>query len=310
MNNLDFHKPVMLNEVIENLAPKKGGIYLDGTFGAGGYSRAILESAKCKLYAIDRDESAKKFAKKLEEKFGENFVFLRGNFSDSQKLLAKENVTELDGMVFDIGVSSMQFDDKERGFSFDSDAKLDMRMDQASGISAYEVVNETSEEELAKIIKEFGEEPKAKIIAKRIVAARKTKPITSCRELADIPRSLYAGYLKTDPATRTFQALRIFVNQELEELKSALASSVHLLKQGGRLVVVSFHSLEDSIVKNFLKKEAGLDKTFSRYQPISSEEKTHKNFHVITKSAISPTKEEVAANPRARSAKMRVAVKL
>ncbi len=310
MNNLDFHKPVMLNEVIENLAPKKGEIYLDGTFGAGGYSGAILDSADCKLYAIDRDESAKKFAEKLQKKFAEKFVFIHGKFSDSEKLLAEKNVTKLDGMVFDIGVSSMQFDDKSRGFSFDSDAKLDMRMDQASVLSAYEVVNEASEEDLAKIIKEFGEEPKAKRIARKIVEARKSKPITSCRDLADISRSLYAGYHKTDPATRTFQALRIFVNQELEELKSALASSVTLLKQGGRLIVVSFHSLEDGIVKNFLKKEAGLDQTFSRYQPVSTAEKSVKNFHVITKSAISPTKEEIAANPRARSAKMRVAIRL
>ncbi len=310
MTNYEFHKPVMLQEVLKNLTPKKGEIYLDGTFGAGGYSRAILESENCKLYAIDRDETAKKFAKNLEEKFGNRFVFLRGKFSESEKLLAEKNVAELDGMVFDIGVSSMQFDDKSRGFSFDSDAKLDMRMDQSSYPSAFEIVNEASEEELARIIKEFGEEPKARQIAKKIIAARAAKPITSCRDLAEIVRSLYFGYSKTDAATRTFQALRIFVNQELDELKAALASSVTLLKKGGRLVVVSFHSLEDQIVKNFLKKEAGLDQTFSRYQPVNSQEKSHKNFHVITKSAISPSKEEVAMNPRARSAKMRVAVKL
>lgn len=310
MNNLEFHKPVLIDEVIANLKPKKGEVYLDGTFGAGGYSKAILESANCHLYAIDRDEDAKKFAEKLEKKFPKNFTFLRGKFSDSEKLLAEKNVTELDGMVFDIGVSSMQFDDKSRGFSFDSDAKLDMRMDQKAALSAYEVVNEASEEELAKIIKEFGEEPKAKKIAQKIIAARAVKPITSCRDLAEIVRSLYFGYSKTDPATRTFQALRIFVNAELDELKGALASSVTLLKKGGRLIVVSFHSLEDQIVKNFLKKEAGLDQTFSRYQPEISQEKSVKNFHVITKSAISPTKEEVAANPRARSARMRVAIKM
>lgn len=310
MNNLDFHKPVMLNEVLENLAVKNGETYLDGTFGAGGYSSAILEAADCMLYAIDRDESAKKFAAKLEKNFPKNFKFLRGNFSNSVELLAEENVTELDGMVFDIGVSSMQFDDKERGFSFDSDAKLDMRMDQNSYPSAYEVVNEASEEELASIIKNFGEEPKAKLIAKRIIAARAAKPITSCRDLANIVRSLYVGYSKTDSATRTFQAFRIFVNSELDELKAALASSLTLLKKGGRLVVVSFHSLEDGIVKAFLKKEAGLDQTFSRYQPVTSANESPKNFHLLTKSAISPSKEEVAANPRARSAKMRVAIRL
>lgn len=310
MNNLDFHKPVLIEEMLKALDPKAGEVYLDATFGAGGYSKAILNSAKCTVYAIDRDESAKKFSSILEKNFGENFIFLRGKFSDSVKLLAEKNVTKLDGMVFDIGVSSMQFDDKSRGFSFDSDARLDMRMDQENSLSAFEVVNEMPEEELAKIIKEFGEEPKAKQIAKKIIAARKSSPITSCRDLAEIVRSLYFGYSKTDPATRTFQALRIFVNQELDELKLALASSVTLLKKGGRLVVVSFHSLEDSIVKNFLKKEAGLDQTFSRYQPQSVAEKSVKNFHVITKSAISPSKEEVIANQRSRSSKMRVAIKL
>lgn len=310
MNNLDFHKPVLINEVIKSLAPKKGETYLDGTFGAGGYSSAILESAPCKLYAIDRDESAKKFAAKLEKNFPKNFTFLRGKFSDCEKLLAEKNVTELDGMVFDIGVSSMQFDEMERGFSFDSDAKLDMRMDQEAPLSAYEVVNEAPEEQLAQIIKEFGEEPQARKIARKIVEGRKAKPITSCRDLADIVRSLYVGYHKTDPATRTFQALRIFVNEELEELKLALASSVTLLKKGGRLVVVSFHSLEDQIVKKFLKEEAGLNQVVSRYQPEIAQDKIHKNFQILTKSAISPSKEEVAANPRARSAKMRVAIRI
>jgi len=310
MNNLDFHKPVLLQEMLKNLAPKDGEVYFDGTFGAGGYSQAILQSANCAVYAVDRDESAQNFAENLQKKFPKNFTFLRGKFSESIKLLAEKNVTELDGMVFDIGVSSMQFDDKSRGFSFDSDAKLDMRMDQQNPLSAFEVVNEMDEEELAQIIKEFGEEPKAKKIARKIIEARKSQPVTSCRDLANIVRSLYFGYFKTDPATRTFQALRIFVNQELEELKMALASSLTLLKKDGRLVVVSFHSLEDSIVKSFLKKEGGLDQAFSRYQPEFIQTKIHKNFHVITKSAIAPAQEEIAENIRARSAKMRVAVKI
>jgi 16S rRNA (cytosine1402-N4)-methyltransferase len=304
------HQPVLLKEVIANLKPEKDGSYLDGTFGAGGYSRAILEAVQCNLFAIDRDESAKKFAEKLTKNFPDNFVFLSGKFSESERLLNEQNAPKLDGMVFDIGVSSMQLDDRSRGFSFDSEAKLDMRMDQNSFPSAFEVVNESSEKELAQIIKEFGDEPKARQIAKKIIAARAVKPITTCQELAQIVRSLYYGYSKTDPSTRTFQALRIFVNQELEELKAALASSLTLLKKGGRLVVVSFHSLEDSIVKNFLKEESGLSQTFSRYQPISEQQNSSKNFHVLTKSAISPTAEEIAANPRARSAKMRVAVRI
>ncbi len=304
------HQPVLLKEVIANLKPEKDGTYLDGTFGAGGYSRAILEAVQCNLFAIDRDESAKKFAEKLTKNFPDHFVFLSGKFSESERLLNEQNAPKLDGMVFDIGVSSMQLDDRSRGFSFDSEAKLDMRMDQNSFPSAFEVVNESSEKELAQIIKEFGDEPKARQIAKKIIAARAVKPITTCQELAQIVRSLYYGYSKTDPSTRTFQALRIFVNQEFEELKAALASSLTLLKKGGRLVVVSFHSLEDSIVKNFLKEESGLSQTFSRYQPISEQQNSSKNFHVLTKSAISPTAEEIAANPRARSAKMRVAVRI
>jgi 16S rRNA (cytosine1402-N4)-methyltransferase len=300
----------MLSEVIENLKIKDGETYLDGTFGAGGYSSAILQAANCNLYSIDRDSLAEKFAEKLHKKFPKNFTFLKGNFSKCAELLAEKNVTQLDGMVFDIGVSSMQLDDHARGFSFDSDAKLDMRMDVNSYPSAFEVVNEMSEAELASIIKEFGEEPKARQIAKRIVAARSDKPITSCRDLANIVRSLYFGYSKTDSATRTFQAIRIFVNQELEELTQALHSSIGLLKKGGRLVVVSFHSLEDAIVKNFLKKEAGLDQTFSRYQPISNDQKKSPNFQIITKSAISPSEAEVSENIRARSAKMRVAIRI
>lgn len=310
MNNLDFHKPVLLEEMLENLAPKKGEVYLDATFGAGGYSRAILTKADCKLYAVDRDESAKNFAAILEKDFGKKFTFLRGKFSESAELLAQENVSQLDGMVLDIGVSSMQFDDKERGFSFDSDARLDMRMDQQNELTAFEVVNEFSEGELAQIIKEFGEESKAKLIAKKIVETRKTAPIVSCSDLAKIVRSFYYGYFKTDPATKTFQALRIFVNQELEELKLALASSVTLLKKGGRLVVVSFHSLEDQIVKNFLKKEAGLDQVVSRYSPEIPQTNLVKNFQIVTRSVIAPSEAEIAANPRARSSRMRVAIKL
>jgi 16S rRNA (cytosine1402-N4)-methyltransferase len=310
MSNQEFHQPVMLREVLENLAPRDGETYLDCTFGAGGYSAAILESSRCKLYAIDRDELAQTFAEKLSKKFPENFVFLRGKFSQSRELLAAQNLEKLDGVVLDIGVSSMQLDDRSRGFSFDSDAKLDMRMDQKISLSAYELVNEASEEDLAKIIKEFGEEPKAKKIAYRIVEARKVAPIHSCKDLAKIVHSTYHGYFKTDPATKTFQGLRIFVNQELEELKAALASSLHLLKKGGRLVVVSFHSLEDQIVKNFLKEQSGAALTFSRYQPEISAQDSIKNFSVITKSAISPSEAEVARNPRARSAKLRAAIRI
>jgi 16S rRNA (cytosine1402-N4)-methyltransferase len=289
------HQPVLLKEVIANLKPEKDGTYLDGTFGAGGYSRAILEAVQCNLFAIDRDESAKKFAEKLTKNFPDHFVFLPGKFSESERLLNEQDAPKLDGMVFDIGVSSMQLDDRSRGFSFDSEAKLDMRMDQNSFPSAFEVVNESSEKELAQIIKEFGDEPKARQIAKKIIAARAVKPITTCQDLAQIVRSLYYGYSKTDPSTRTFQALRIFVNQELEELKAALASSLTLLKKGGRLVVVSFHSLEDKIVKDAFKEISTNNDTSNNYG----------SFERINKKVIAPSYKEVRKNPRSRSAKLR-----
>lgn len=304
------HKSVLLNEALQHLQPKAGEVYVDATFGAGGYSRAILQKASCDVYAIDRDASAKKFSAVLGKEFPKNFHFLAGNFSEMESLLNRENINAVDGVVFDLGVSSMQFDEKERGFSFDSDAKLDMRMNQQNQLSAYEVVNNFEESDLAKIIKDFGEEPKAKLIAKKIAEKRRSAPISSCRELADIVRSLYVGYSKTDPATRTFQAIRIFVNQELEEISLGLVAAKNLLKVGGRLVVVSFHSLEDSIVKNFLKKEAGLDKPVSRYQAVLADSKSVNSFKIINKSAIKPSDEEVQENYRARSSKMRVAIKL
>jgi len=310
MNNLDFHKPVLLDEVLDALKPKDGEVYLDCTFGAGGYSKAILEAANCNLYAIDRDDTAQKFAANLTQKFPKNFDFLLGKFSQSQELLAQKGIEKLDGIVLDIGVSSMQLDDKSRGFSFDSDSKLDMRMDQRSPYSAFNLVNEASEEELCDIIKTFGEEKKAKKIAKKIVETRLNNPIYSCKDLADIVRSFYFGYFKTDPATKTFQALRIFINQELEELKTILELSKTLLKKDGRLVVVSFHSLEDAIVKNFFKTQAGLDLAVSRYMPEISNLKSEISFHLLTKSAISPSKKEIESNPRARSAKLRAAIKI
>lgn len=309
LDNLNFHKPVLLQEVIKALDVKDGEVYLDCTFGAGGYSRAILQSANCKLFAIDQDEEAQKFADILKAEFPNNFDFSFGKFSQSKEILKEKEVEKLDGIVLDIGVSSMQLDDKTRGFSFDSSEKLDMRMNRKNSYSAFELVNQAGEEELFEIIKTFGEEKKAKKIAKKIVEKRQEKEIFSCKELADIVRSFYFGYFKTDPATKTFQALRIFINQELEELKSILNASIDLLKKDGRLVVVSFHSLEDSIVKNFLKEEAGIDKTTSRYMPEISNFKQKNNFKIITKSAISASKTEINNNPRARSAKMRIAIK-
>lgn len=304
-----MHVPVLLNEVLDHLQPRDGETYVDATFGAGGYTKAILNSADCKVFAIDRDLNAINLANKVKEEYKDRFEFLRGNFSQVKDLLAAKNVDQIDGIVFDLGVSSMQFDEMERGFSFDSDAKLDMRMDQESSLSAYEVVNELEEVELANMIRDFSDEKFAKRIARKIVNIRRSKPITSCRELADVVRSCYGPkFQKIDPATRTFQAIRIYVNQELTEIANALQEVKQILSKDSRLIVVSFHSLEDAIVKNFLKKEAGIDKSFSRYEPVTASKEA--SFKIVNKSAIKPSEDEVSRNYRARSSKMRVAIKL
>jgi 16S rRNA (cytosine1402-N4)-methyltransferase len=319
MNNLQFHQPVLLAEMLEALSPKAGEIYVDATFGAGGYSREILKKANstkigaandnCKIYAIDRDPLVSEFSDYLERQYPKNFKFLAGKFSEVTELLLSQGVSEIDGIVFDLGVSSMQFDQKERGFSFDSISRLDMRMDKVSKISAYEVINEFEESEIANIIKKYGEESKARLIAKKIIAERKITKIESCKQLADIARSFYKGYFKTDPATKTFQAIRIFVNQELEELESALDQAKELLKTGGRLVVISFHSLEDSIVKNFLRQQSGLNQGVSRYLPENNNQQIV-SFYLTKKSSIAPSPEEVTHNYRARSAKLRFGIKI
>ncbi len=305
----DSHIPVMLNEVINFLKPQKNEIFFDGTFGAGGYSKAILESCDCQVYALDCDHNVQKFVDRMVKKFPQNFKFSFGKFSQIKEILAKYNISEVDGVVLDIGVSSMQLDERNRGFSFDSTQKLDMRMDQNQLLSAYEVINNFSAEELTKIIREYGDEPKAKRIAEKIVARRDKQMITSCCELANIVRSLYIGYYKTDPATRTFQAIRIFVNNELEELKLALDNALKILKKGGRMVVVSFHSLEDKIVKDFFRAQAGLMQSVSRYEPDLIQQMP-KIVQLLNKSAVEPSDLEIEKNPRSRSAKLRAIVKL
>ena len=312
-DNYQFHKPVLLNEVLENLKPEDGEVYIDGTFGAGGYTRAILNAAKCKIYAFDRDKTVEKFAVKLKEKFGDRFTFIRNQFSQMEVEMTNLGVSKIDGIVLDLGVSSMQLDEMHRGFSFNSTAKLDMRMDSSSGISAYDVVNNFDENELARIIRDFGEEAKYRQIAKRIVENRASKAIHSSEDLAEIVRSVYgkAKPKKIDPATKTFQAIRIFINDELGELKQALEAAKKLLKKGGRLVVVSFHSLEDSYVKSFLREESGYnDRNYSRYQPLPDAAQDVKyNFSLTKQSSIKPSDEEIKENVRSRSSRMRVAIK-
>lgn len=307
------HTPVMLPEVLEAMQPAMGEIYVDGTLGAGGYSRALLESASCTVYAIDRDPNVAVTAEKLAKAFPGRFFWLMGNFGDMVELLAKHGVEYVHGVVLDIGVSSMQIDEPTRGFSFRNDGPLDMRMSQ-SGESAYDIVNHASEEELADILYHYGEERKSRQVARAIVRAREEAPIKRTLELANIVRRVVRSSDGIDPSTRTFQALRIKVNDELGELTGALTAAERLLTDGGRLVVVTFHSLEDRIVKQFLQSRSGETRGGSRHLPPMGA--THKAtaahlpaFFLKRRKPILPGISEIRTNPRARSAKLRVAIR-
>ena len=302
--NYQKHFPVMLLEVLQALQPTDGKIYVDATFGNGGYSEAILNSADCQVIALDRDPSVQPRAEEMRRQYGARFDFRAGQFSDFATLVNEE----IDGAVFDIGVSSMQLDQAERGFSFAKDAPLDMRMSQ-NGISAADIVNSYDEEDLANLIYQFGEERKSRAIARKIIEVRKIQPISTTKQLANI---IYGIIHKTpkaiDPATRTFQALRIAVNDELGELQQGLKGATSRLKTGGRLVVVDFHSLEDRIVKNYFKENTGKAVHVSRYRPETSTIDNGKVFSECSK-AIMPSPEELTVNNRSRSAKLRYAVK-
>lgn len=298
MKNNENHTPVLLNEVLQYLKPSDNELYVDCTFGAGGYAEAILEKAKCNVIGLDRDSTVQKFADRLKQNFKNRFEFHNIKYSDIETIL---NGKKLDGIVLDIGVSSMQIDNADRGFSFQKNSKLDMRMGN-NELSAYEIVNNSSEQDLANIIYNYGDEVKSRHIARKIVEKRKEKPIETTFELADIVRYFYPKREgKIDPATKTFQAIRIAVNGELEELKKILELSKKLLKKNGRLVVVSFHSLEDKIVKDFVKKETDKGIKKDKY----SKDKNIVDFELLTKRAVVPTEEEIEENIRARSAKLR-----
>lgn len=304
------HYPVMLTDVLAAMKPQDGEVYLDGTFGAGGYSRALLEGANCTVIAIDRDPSVTETANKLSQEFGERFIFLKGCFGDAVSLLAETAHKSIDGFVVDIGVSSMQIDQPERGFSFKVDGPLDMRMDMSSGVTAADIVNDYAEEDLANVIYRYGEERLSRRIAKRLVERRKEARIETTLQLADIVRSVVprSPKDKIDPATRTFQALRIAVNDELGELERGLDASETLLHEGGRLVVVSFHSLEDGIAKAFLNERSGRMPNPSKYLPNIIEE-ISPSFTLIKRKAFTPSDSEIQENSRSRSAKMRVAIR-
>jgi 16S rRNA (cytosine1402-N4)-methyltransferase len=298
------HIPVLGREVLTSLQPREGRIYVDATFGAGGYSRAILETPQTRVIGIDRDRTAIAGGFELVEQSNGRLTLIEDRFSNLAEVCLAQGVTSVDGVVMDIGVSSMQLDEAGRGFSFRADGPLDMRMGQ-DGPTTADVIATASEADLANIIYIFGEERHSRGIARAIVAARKQEPITSTRALAD----LVGKIVRTKPgdihpATRTFQGLRIFVNGELDELHLALAAAEQVLKPGGRLVVVSFHSLEDRIVKNFFNERAKAAGG-SRHQPETA--LAAPSFSILTKRPVTAQEDEVSANPRARSAKLRAA---
>lgn len=305
------HIPVMLNEVLAALKPADNDTYIDGTFGAGGYSAAILESARCVVLAIDQDETALKAGERLKDRFGERLHLLRGNFADAEALAKAAGFEAVDGFVLDLGVSSMQLDRAERGFSFRFDGPLDMRMDQTGGgLSAADIVNTYSESDLADIFYHYGEERHSRRVARSIVTARRMQPFTTTLQLAETIRSAVpkSHKDKIDPATRSFQGLRIAVNRELDVLRQALIAAEHVLREGGRLVVVSFHSLEDAIVKEFLMDRAGRRGTGSRHLP-ESRDPALPTFTLQSTKVVLPTDAEADRNPRARSARLRAAIR-
>jgi len=298
----------MLREVLDLLAPWDGAVFVDATFGAGGYTRALLDSCACTVWGIDRDPTAVEMGRELSQQYPGRLKVVHGRYGDMVDLLDdlvnRHAGDGVDGIAFDIGVSSMQLDRPERGFSFRGDGPLDMRMGH-SELTAADVVNDETEAALADIIRRYGEEKAACRVARAIVAARAEEPITRTSRLAEIIRGVVrASRDGIDPATRTFQALRIFVNDELGELDRGLGAAEALLRPGGRLAVVSFHSLEDRRVKSFLREHGGETPAPSRHQPLPAETRAA-TFRLLKRGAIKPGAEEIAANPRARSARLR-----
>ena len=302
------HKSVMMDEVIKYMSPNDGDIIIDGTFGAGGHTSALLESANCTVVGIDRDDNAKRYVDEISHKYSKRFVFIEGKFGDMESLLKSRNIDKVDGILLDIGVSSMQIDNGDRGFSFQKDGPLDMRM-ASSGETAADVVNNYSEENIADIIFKYGDERKSRRIAKAIINYREENQIETTLEFAEIIKKSVGRYNDTiHPATRSFQALRIYVNDELRELERALAAAENLLSEGGKLVVITFHSGEDVILKQFLQGRSGRVSNVSRHLPVPSNiSEKEVTFEMIVNKAIKPSKDEVSLNARARSAKMRVA---
>ena len=310
MNNFLEHVPVLLDEILENLKKFEiaNGVIIDATFGLGGYSNAILENTNCEVYGFDRDPEVIKYANKLKEKYKNRFKFFQNKFSEIDDMLSKPNYSKkkIRAMIFDLGVSNLQLIKTNRGFSFKLDGPLDMRMSK-EGIKAFEVINSYSAEKLSNIFFNLGDEFFSRRIARNIVKFRKISPITSTLELAGIIRKAIPGKKKKiDKVTKSFQAIRMFVNDEITELNKGLIASEKYLTYGGILCVVSFHSKEDRIVKNFLNECQGKSRFFiSKFLPPNKNPK--KSFEIITKKPILPSTDEIKINHKARSAKLRIA---
>jgi len=300
------HISVLLKEVTEGLDIHDGAILVDGTFGAGGYSRHFLDTAACRVFGIDRDPTAIVRGLEMSSNYDGRLRVLEGRFGDMDELLAQTGITSVNGVALDLGVSSMQLDQAERGFSFQKDGPLDMRMEKA-GPSAADLVNSLPEAELADILWRYGEERHSRRVARAIVADRKDDPFTTTRQLAEmIRRVVPRSNDGIDPATRAFQGLRIAVNDELGEVERGLAAAERLLAPGGRLAVVSFHSLEDRVVKEFMKTRSGAAAQPSRHVPMVAAARAP-SFRLLSRKAIQPSDEECRSNPRARSARLRIA---
>ncbi len=300
-----MHKTVLLNEAIDNLNIKIDGIYVDATLGFGGHSGLILKRIKRGfLFAFDQDDMAIDYSEKKLSEISDNYEIIKSNFANLKEELNKRNISEIDGIVFDLGVSSPQLDIAERGFSYHNDAPLDMRMDTSKDFSAYNVVNEYSYEELVRVLRDYGEEKYATSIAKNIIKERSIKPIRTTLELVEvIKKSMPFKAMKdSHPARKSFQAIRIEVNNELEVLKIALEDAISMLKVGGRISVITFHSLEDRIVKDIFNKYSKVDGNLSKLPFIP--EGLEPKYKLIAN--ITPSREEIEENNRARSSRLRV----
>jgi 16S rRNA (cytosine1402-N4)-methyltransferase len=302
------HTPVLLNEVIRTINPQSGKLYFDATFGWGGYTKKLLDSCACEVIAIDQDPKVKSRAKEFKREYGTRFNFIESKFSEICSVLKKLNTKKVDGFMFDIGVSSMQLDNPQRGFSFNKEGPLDMRMG-TSELTAEEFINSVSEDELADIIYNYGDERKSRRIAKLIVEHRKINPIKTTLHLADIvlKANPKKNNHKKHPATKTFQAIRIYLNDEFNELFAGLTNAEQALSEDGKICVVTFHSLEDKIVKNYFYKSSGMD--YSSYKNLPVETNDSEASLIPGKKAIKPSKEEIETNIRARSAKLRYATR-